>query len=282
MAIEAGNRVPSAAAHGKHGHSLISSEKFRQLYALALKLQRVGERADGRSGWLRGREAVLAGVAADLRNDDPVIGEHAGSVDEIVRGQVAHWMDRRSFEERVIEALGDALGDRMRKTGRVTVIFFDGAQSGKVLEEARALAIAAALPVLFVEYGAKQRPARNKRKKPPALEYPSIPVDTQDVIALYRVAHESITRARDGGGPTHIVGVLWQPATNSGKRSAKVKKENAVVHLEEWLMTRGLPAQEWRQEIIAEFEAKSDGQEFGAHNAVDGVIEEERTEQRIA
>ena len=279
MAIEAGNRVPSAAAHGKHGHSLISSGKFRQLYALALQLQLVGEHD---SGWLRGRGAVLAGVAADLRSDDTVVAEHAGSRDDIVRGQVRRNMDPRSIEERVIEALGQAVGDRMRKTGRVTAIFLDRGQNGKIMQEARALAIDARLPVLLVEYSAAKKPPAGKKKKPAALEYPSIPVDTQDVIALYRVAHESITRARDGGGPTHIVGVRWQPAVKSGQRSAKVKTEDAVTHLEQWLMARGLPAAEWRQEIVAEFKTKSGGQNVDAKNAVDGERDDESREQRIA
>ncbi|HEX4309358.1 MAG TPA: thiamine pyrophosphate-dependent enzyme [Acidobacteriaceae bacterium] len=266
--------MPSAAAHGKHGHSLISSEKFRQLYAMALKLQRVGEHG---LGWLRGREALLAGVVADLRSGDTVVTDHAGSVDEIARGEMGTSTERPSLEERVIAALGDAVGDRMRKTGRVTAIFLDAAQNGKILQEARSLAIDARLPVLLVEYGNAKKPRAGKKKKPAALEYPSIPVDTQDVIALYRVAHESITRAREGSGPTHIVGVRWQPAVKSGQRAAKVKTEDAVVHLEQWLTARGMPAAEWRREIVAEFKAKSDGQNFNTQNAVG-----DRAEQRIA
>ena len=73
MAIQARNRVPSAAANGKNGHSLISDEKFRQLYELALKLQMAGTHANGDGRgliWLRGHEAALAGVAADLRDGD--------------------------------------------------------------------------------------------------------------------------------------------------------------------------------------------------------------------
>ena len=133
MAIEARNRVPSAAANGKNGHSLISDAKFRQLYELALKLQMAGDAREwrwARAIWLRGREAVLAGVAADLREDDGLVAGSIASIagdfrcaDCAVRGRT-----RRSFEERVIEALSDAVADRMRKTGRVSVIFFDAAR----------------------------------------------------------------------------------------------------------------------------------------------------------
>jgi TPP-dependent pyruvate/acetoin dehydrogenase alpha subunit len=254
MTNQASNRVPSAAANGKNGHSLISDRKFRRLYELALKLRLATERAqnDGLD-WLRDREAVLAGVAADLHEGDVVVAESTSSVEEILRGHAPVRVDRRSFEERVIEALSNAVADRMRKTGRVTVVFLDRARSGKILEEARTLAIAAKLPVLFVEEQQKARGA-NSRKKRPALEYPSIPVDTQDVIAMYRVAHESITRARDGGGPTHIVGVEWKLAASGRKRAPKSATGDAVRHLEHWLIARGLPVEAWRREIVAEFE----------------------------
>lgn len=273
MAIEAGTRITSAAAHGKHGHSLISEAKFRQLYELTLKVHLAGEAR------LRGREAALAGVAADLGSDDVVVAEYAASVEDIARGHVTVPMDRRSFEERVIEALSDAVGDRMRKTGRITAIFFDAVQGSKILQETRALAIGAKLPVILVEHGPAKakRGGSKKGKKAAALEYPSIPVDTQDVIAMYRVAHESIARAREGSGPTHVVGVRWQvPAT--AKR--RVAKQNAVEHLEEWLTARGLPVEGWRREIVARHEATGDGRDRGAIDAADSMIEDEDTEAR--
>jgi pyruvate dehydrogenase E1 component alpha subunit len=278
MAIE-GTRVTSATAHGKHGHSLISDAKFRQLYELALRMQRAGAREKR----LRGREAAMAGVAADLRESDVVVAEYTASVKDITRGHVAVRMDRRSFEERVIEALSDAVGDRMRKTGRITAIFFEGAESSRVMQEARTLAIAAKLPVLLVEHLSTRRQrdaSKKKRKKPAAFEYPSIPVDAQDVIAMYRVAHESITRAREGSGPTHIAALRWQLPASAGKRTAKVETQDTVQHLEEWLVARGLPAQEWRREIVAQIEASVPASGSSAQNAAAGLIEDEDTEAR--
>ncbi|HVT96315.1 MAG TPA: thiamine pyrophosphate-dependent enzyme [Acidobacteriaceae bacterium] len=285
MATEAGTRVTSATAHGKHGHSLISDAKFRQLYDLALRMQHAGEREQG----LRGREAALAGVTADLRDDDVVVAEYAGSVEDITQGHVAVSMERRTFEERVIEALSDAVGDRMRKTGRITAIFFEGTASSRVMQEARAMAIAAKLPVLLVEHLStkRQRDASTEKSLRTVLEYPSIPVDAQDVIAMYRVAHESIERARDGGGPTHIVSVRWQVAGSAGKRAGKAATQDAVQHLEEWLTARGLPAREWRRAMIAELEkgaregaGRSQELAFDARNASDREAEDEGAEAR--
>jgi pyruvate dehydrogenase E1 component alpha subunit len=286
MASEARNQVLSAAANGKNGHSLINDAKFRQLYELALQLQMVGKRAngDGRGlKWLRGREAALAGVAADLSEDDGLVAEPAASIGEILAAVAPFRMERRSFEERVVEALSAAVGDRMRKTGRVRVVFSSGAQARGILREARAMASAARLPVLFVEDGLKAEaerplPRRNGRNAPAASEYPTIPVDTQDVVAMYRVAHESIARARDGGGPTHIVGLRWK--LKAGGRTRMEASEDAVVHLERWLMARGLPAQEWRQEIVAEFEANGVERRSGAPHLAEAASEGDETETR--
>jgi TPP-dependent pyruvate/acetoin dehydrogenase alpha subunit len=109
-------------------------------------------------------------------------------------------------------------------------------------------------------------------------EMPEIPVDTQDVVAMYRVAHESIARAREGGGPTRIVGVRWA-VTVRGRKGASVKaeSEDAVTRLEQWLTARGLPAQEWRREIVAEFEARRGKRDFGAQDQGAGVVESAKT-----
>ena len=54
----------------------------------------------------------------------------------------------------------------------------------------------------------------------------------------------------------------------------------AVDHLEQWLMARGLPAQEWRQEIVAEFEANRNERNFGAPQVVGDTREDDDAETR--
>ena len=282
MSIEASNRVPSAAANGKNGHSLISNGKFRQLYELALRLE-MGANGDG-SRWLHGREAIVAGVVADLLAEDVIVADYPASIEQMLRGTVRLRVAGRDFKERVIDAMADALADRLRKTGRVTVIFSELAQPESALKEARAIAGAAGLPVLFVESRQQTaaRPARGVRKGkglPAATAFPMIPVDTRDVIAIYRAAHESIERARDGSGPTHIVAIPWQVAKGRGRSRAATAEP--LQHLEEWLTARGLPAQEWRKEIQRQFEAQDGGRTFGAENA-DGANREDAEKRAIA
>lgn len=254
MARKAKSAIPSAAAQGKNGHSLISDEKFRQLYRLALRSRLLTQRANGQGAMLAGREAALAGVAADLREGDALLADRMfdglrGELSATVRSPGA-----MSLADLLIDALSRAAADRMRKNGRVTVILFppDGPKS--ILHEARAMAADARLPVLFVEEApemAEQARRPRSRRTAGAGDMTAIPVDAHDVIAMYRVAHESIARAREGSGPTRIV-CVHPPATNG--RGEHWRAGDATDRLEHWLSARGLPAQLWRQEIAAQME----------------------------
>jgi hypothetical protein len=284
MTIQNRNGVPSAASAGRHGHTLITSEKLRQLHSLALRLQLRASRAEAGNppcAWMSGYEAVLAAAAADLIEDDSIVSERPGSVDDLLRGAPA-FAERRSFERRVIDALSAALAVRMRKTGRVCLIFSRGVAVSAVLNEARAIAGAANLPVLFVDDGddvLQSRPAA-ARSVSVAAAYPTIPVDAHDVIAMYRVAHESIARARHGGGPTRIVGLRWSLAQKNRSHAGTAASEDAVHHLEEWLIARGLPAPEWRREIVAQFESSENRQTLDMHHGSVSVSETGDAETR--
>lgn len=251
MAIQGTSAVSSAAANGKHGHSLISDEKFHQLYTLALDFHLAAER-DAAS--LSGSEGALAAVSADLRPEDLLLSEHAwqpidSSGARIPSDQHAHLQPVVAIGERIVDALSAAVADRMRRNRQVTVLLFPEQWAGDLLQEARAVACAAKLPVIFVEQGSEQAKISRRvkaQKTSAADELISIPVDAHDVIAMYRVAHESILRARHGSGPTRIVCLSLSAA---GERGAQ--RTNAVASLESWLTARGLPVELWRQEIVA-------------------------------
>jgi TPP-dependent pyruvate/acetoin dehydrogenase alpha subunit len=229
--------VPSAAANGKHGHSLISDAKFRRLYELTLRLRLEVSRSNGRGHALAGREAALAAVSSDLRPGDALV------TDQPIPTAVYLAETTAPFAERVIAAIARATADRLKKNSRVAVIFSTRA-TDDLLREAHALAGAARLPVLFVEDASATPPkTKSRARSASGANLISIPVDAQDVIALYRVAHESMVRAREGSGPTRILCSPWP--------SRSKQTEDAVEHLERWLQARGLPAQDWRSEILA-------------------------------
>lgn len=261
MINQAKTQVYSAAVHGKKGHSLISEAKFRQLYELAFLLRSETRRALGTVPWLQGREAVLAGVMADLRSADTLVSETARWAGEPIQSRLPVSMRvpvATTMADLIVESLSSSMTDRLRNNARVTVIFGAATGSGAVSAEVRALAAAARLPVLFVEDGrAKALPLASNGNADASDAMPSIPVDSSDVIAIYRVAHESITRARLGSGPTRILCTRWQSSLNEprGKNA-----NDAVARLEQWLVTRGLPVQEWREKIAGELDA---GAEIG-------------------
>ena len=264
MAIQSRTRVPSAAANGRHGHTLISDTKFRQLYALALKLRLLAQGGNGHGEAARalaGREAALAGVAADLRASDRVLVRETPLLAEalgVVWPAALTPTESGGYTQRLIEAVSGAAADQMQHNHRVTVIFCDEFVDRKVFVEARRIANAARLPVLFVEdrREGKEAPPEPREDKPPLPgsrdEEIAIPVDAQDVVAIYRVAHESIARAREGTGSTRIECVSWKPAV-SRRKPLQAESTDAVEHLESWLEARGLPAQNWRRQIVAEF-----------------------------
>ena len=108
-----------------------------------------------------------------------------------------------------------------------------------------ALAFAAEhdLPAIFVVLPpAGQRKSRSA--KPADLRaiahrahVPAMPVDATDPVALYRVAQESIGHARIGGGPALIECVAFpSPAS---------RKSPALMHLEQYILQRGIATQSW-------------------------------------
>jgi pyruvate dehydrogenase E1 component alpha subunit len=87
---------------------------------------------------------------------------------------------------------------------------------------------------------------------------PTIPVDANDAIAIYRVAQESIRRARQGGGPTLI---RCQPYRIEASTRAPVarkfeKEQDALSKLEGHLAAQGLLTRNLRTRVLREFSAK--------------------------
>jgi hypothetical protein len=113
--------------------------------------------------------------------------------------------------------------------------------------EAAAWAARAALPLLFVSL--ERRPAgRNTaagaaaEPSRPAPLYPSIPVDSDDALAVYRVAFECLARARAGGGPSHLAAARYPalPGALAG---------DGLCRLEAMLRKRGCYSKAWQRAL---------------------------------
>jgi TPP-dependent pyruvate/acetoin dehydrogenase alpha subunit len=214
--------------------SLISNQKLLALFSTMLHCRRIAESSlapleNGRSkvsgSSIVGHEAAAVGVTIDLLPGDTV----------------AHnlWPDviLKAINPSVSITSDIPLGSRSavaRKQSRHLTILFS---SGKRTRQARwkkALNRAAErnLPMIFVSFNRHEDcigsiDAQITRPKSKGYALPSINVDGNDVVAVYRVAVESIAHARKDHGPTLIECVV----ADSG---------DPLQNMEKYLIRKGL------------------------------------------
>jgi acetoin:2,6-dichlorophenolindophenol oxidoreductase subunit alpha len=117
-------------------------------------------------------------------------------------------------------ANGLAWGSQMAGDGRVAIAYFgDGASNIGAFHESLNLAAVWKLPVVFVcqnnryaEHTTFEKGTSAKRIADRAVAYdiPGVRVDGNDPVAMYAAAHEAITRARAGDGPTLIEAMTFR------------------------------------------------------------------------
>jgi pyruvate dehydrogenase E1 component alpha subunit len=191
-----------------------------------------------------GQEAVAAGVCANLRKDDYVIGSHRGHGIAIAKGvpldklaaeilgketgcckgragsmRLAYVDAGLLYSCAVVGAglplaAGVGLSIKLRRTDQVVACFFgDGASNTGDFHEALNLASIWKLPVIFVcennMYAIsvpvkKSTSVKNISERARAYDIPGLTIDGNDAIAVYKATHEAVQRARNGGGPTLI------------------------------------------------------------------------------
>ena len=237
-----------------------------------------------------GQEAIPAAVCAFLRTDDYIISTHRGHADIIAKGARLDRMMAELFAKEtgyckgkggsmhiaavdlnilgatgvvgdgIPIASGAALGCKMRKLDSVVVAFFgDGAMNTGAFHEGVGLAAFWDLPVVFVcsnnmyamstpvKYYTKLKDLSDKAK---AYGIPGVTVDGNDAVAVAEVASKAIENARNGKGPTLIVGNTYRhyghhmgdPGTSyRGKEEIEEwKKQDPIVRLETYLLQKGI------------------------------------------
>ena len=225
-----------ARVAGKNGFSLISDEKFRELYGALLQCRMLDDRLPARPAYERwaGREAGTAGVIACLRPGD--------SVTPAPRSVLASYLQNASLPlrrlalptaiEPVAVATGEALRHKLENLGNIAVVFASADEADRAYD-VFSTAAGSSLPVLYVLEG--NAPLKEVRGNPPVIR-----VDGSDAVAVYRVAHESIARARGGGGPTIIECAAWP----SG-----VEPQDPLAKLEHYLADKKLFRQAWKHRL---------------------------------
>jgi pyruvate dehydrogenase E1 component alpha subunit len=215
-------------------------------------------------GWVKGLPLSLVwsratGLGADKRTT-PASTEEASPRARVVPSVA-------SIALQLNLATGVALGCKSQNKKSVTMAFFAGRlKASRALDETLTLAAAQRLPLIAVacgEYptkatGGRRTKAGSQGDKFHPCGIPLIPVDGTDAVAMYRVAYESIHKARHGGGPTLIEAL---PGMATDLRPARTHGHAAVTplsKLEEYLTAKGLFSDTWKQRLVSGFHKELD------------------------
>jgi TPP-dependent pyruvate/acetoin dehydrogenase alpha subunit len=242
------------AAPAATPHPLISNERIQHLYVTLLrtKLLRQRNRLREAAVPLVAREAIVTGTVTHLEDGDavmPVVGDRLAT---LARGHALRHVlagaalpgvlaSAPTAEARFAVATGYALAQQGTK--HVALAFSGPAISSlDALRPSLAYAAAHKLGIVFVIETAADADLSSARNTQPLGLY-GIPVDGNDVVAVYRVAQEAILRARRGVGPTLIDCKPW-PLDGPA---------DPVRRLEQALERRGLPADKLKERTFAAF-----------------------------
>jgi TPP-dependent pyruvate/acetoin dehydrogenase alpha subunit len=217
-----------------------------------------------------GQEAVAVGVCMTLQEGDWAAGTYRGHGHALAKGTepeplVAEMLGRstgvcggRAGSMNVIDlehglvgcygivggSIAAALGAGLSasREGRVAVCFFgDGATNQAYFHECMNFAAVMSLPVLFVcennLYGeftpmAQATAGADIAGRAAAYAMPSTVVDGNDLWAVRDAAHEAVTRARAGDGPTLLECRTYRHFGHSKSDPAPYRSKEEV---EEWL-----------------------------------------------
>lgn len=229
---------------GKNGYSLISKEKFRQLYHALIESQQINLQ---NGAAVTNSEAGPAGLVLDLRSEDVLLLPTPSHFAHRVKASASaehNGAGGTSLGSRLTHAIAAAINNRIEKNDAIVLILFNLEEGSSLssYDEVFAVAVASKLPILFVlESHHGFTGSATFKETHPTLPY--ISVDAHDIVAVYRVAQESIVRTREGGGPAVIELASYNP-------------EDPVDKMHRYLTGKGLPADTWKDEWKGE--SKSD------------------------
>ena len=275
---------------GSTNGSLIEDTKLKQLYAIMLQCRLLTEHAGGLRNEPRakalycasiGQEAIATGCAIDLRPEDTIALAGHGSIPGLVKGVALSnvvaqlYMGSSSAADSIISsrsnsgeqlqaAIRVALANKQKNNANV-VVAFTGAEgtAGSDWHEALKLAARRSLPIIFVvennpwttvagyqERNGTEHPVPKTQIK----GLTAITVDGNDVVAVYRVAHESLERVRQGGGPVLIEGKTYR---QDGQALSDIERD-PLTHMERYLRAKKLFTARWKNQLVHRFTRELD------------------------
>ena len=260
-----------------NGAAPSNQEVLRRLYMLMMKCRKLSERAQclaaGRDPAADydiaiGHEAIVVAATLELGPQDTVAASRRNFAAQVVNGGPMGTLLSQPPHENGTQAGGSAsldpfnlgtglaLAHRLEKKRNVVVALCSSgtAASPDCWHEALKFAGIHKLPIIYV-LNSGSAFELGPEKRTPALEelslmardcgFPAIIVDGKDAVAVWRVAQESIHRARNGAGPT-----LIECDTESSSVS------DPLAHLEHYMSKRGLWDDEWRRDAANRLDAE--------------------------
>ncbi len=250
---------PSAPAQAnaaeENEFSLIPNETLMALYADLLQHQASAARSRGNAPHKLSSQvfaAARSGVHKDILPGDTVRMAVKKSGRAALKPRTGSGFQTTAD---LIDVLGAAIGNKTRKNAKVAVVWATGADP-ETLRMAFEAARAHRLPVVFVlEFSSAAEETRVEellnRGVAPGDEMPHIAVDGNDVVAVYRVAHEAIERARRDRGPTLIECIGFRVKGQPAGRHL-----DPVANMERYLRGKGLLTRKVKQEMLSQVAAK--------------------------
>jgi TPP-dependent pyruvate/acetoin dehydrogenase alpha subunit len=268
-----------------HESPLVPNRKIQRMYEGMVESRMLDDllrKRYGKAAWpgTRGQEACRISALLDLSPED-LTSDLAGSIaTAFLRGAdidaiVASTDSKEAASatklrqpgvlptspdaaDRFGHALGAALALKQTNSSKVVVVFADRYEA-KPSEWKKTLHFASReeLPILFVVLpespgkSTKHGKAHDLGARSTSFGVPGIPVDASDSIALYRVAQESIGRARAGGGPALMDCVSFIRDGQKAKKAA-----DPIEALAQTLLVRKICNKEWLEEVSSGFRAR--------------------------
>lgn len=225
------------------GKSVISSESLRRLYTGMVQLRAFRASRNGQTPSFS--EASEAAAVAELQPGDVITvfpGQRVGMLKGSGSTSPTQNRDCRTGvysvlhdggNDRLAIATGMAFMNQIQRLDNVVVAF---AKFGDIARASDSLRFAHQrnLGIVYFEPAS----AEIRQKKPTLHRVPTIPVDDNDAVAVYRVACESIEKARRGAGPTLIQCIRHRSLSARG--GAKDERADPAVYLEQYLRKRNL------------------------------------------
>jgi TPP-dependent pyruvate/acetoin dehydrogenase alpha subunit len=251
-----------------NGLPVLNADRLKLLYSTMLQCRQLEPRASQRRSRNASPLALLVGCALNLEPEDFIVpGPYQAVAAFLQRTLHPHESaagSRRSKrtksseedfatlnlitgptkESRLSVGLGVAVANKRQKNRSVTLAFVaDQAMSVKMANEALSFAAAHKLPIVYIVENA--RSANGRGTKTHTQEVPTITVDGNDAVAVYRVSQESIRRAREGYGPA----VIEARTLNSSQRSANSSESDPLGFMENYLKRKQLWSDNWKKKL---------------------------------